>query len=467
MSVEARSSGDVTAAHCRVSGTIGPETHFTVLLPKDWNQRFFMGGGGGFVGTVSNQAISSVNRGYATAGTDTGHSEALNYRAGWALNRLERQLNFGYLAIHQTSETAKAIIRAYYSSNPAYSYFLGCSNGGRQGMMEAQRYPQDFDGIVAGAPAFNFTNIAAAFVKNAQALFPAVDSAASPRVTVDNLKLLESAVLQACDALDGLQDGLITDPRQCRFRVADIKVCAGDLPQPDCLTRGQRAAIERVYAPTSDREGEIYAGQPFGGEAQRGGWQTWITGINEQVFSATDRQAPSLQWAFGTEFFKYFVFGDPSWNYSGYDLSRWRRDTRLAATFLNADNPDLSQFKSRRGKLILWHGWSDPALNPLETIRYYQQVQQHDEDITSFLHLYLMPGVLHCAGGAGPDRVDWMTIISEWVERGNAPERVIATKIASDGKPVLTRPLCPFPQRAAYSGSGSADEAVSFVCKEP
>src|SRR6185295_15998001 len=292
-----------------------------------WNGRFFMGGGGGYVGEIQNEAEESVNSGFASAGTDTGH-QGSGIQAGWALGDMERQLNFGHLAVHRTAEVAKAIVRAHYRSDATRSYFIGCSRGGGQALMEAQRYPDDFDGIVAGAPAMDWPGIAAAFVKNSQAVFPDSHALTQSVITPDNLKLLESRILASCDAKDEVKDGILNDPRDCTFKVADLPACAGDRPLPDCVTKTQRRAIERIYAPTLSPDGEVYAGQPFGGEAEVGGWQTWITGVDGPLLAKAG--TPSLQWAFGTEFFKYFVFSDPAWDYTRYDLSTWKRDTRAA-----------------------------------------------------------------------------------------------------------------------------------------
>src|SRR5260221_2269318 len=267
VAADAPAGGKIQRAHCNVSGVIGREIRFEALLPDDWNQRFFMGGGGGFVGAIANAAASSVNAGFATAGTDTGH-QGSGIQAGWALNDLERQLNFGHLAVHRTAAVAKAVVRAYYGSDATRSYFFGCSRGGGQALMEAQRYPDDFDGIVSGAPALDWPGIAAAFVKNSQAAFPDPATLSRSVITRDNLKLLESRILAACDARDGVKDGVMEDPRDCAFKVGDIPGCADDRPGPECLTRAERAAIERIYAPTVNQEGAIYYGQPFGGEGE-------------------------------------------------------------------------------------------------------------------------------------------------------------------------------------------------------
>jgi Tannase and feruloyl esterase len=462
LAVAARETGNVRAPHCRVSGVIDKETRFTELLPDRWNERLFAGGGGGFVGSVENMAIASVNLGYATVGTDTGH-EGDGTDARWALGNRERQINFGYLAIHRTSEIAKAVIKAYYGVEAKYSYFYGCSNGGRQALMEAQRFPDDFDGIVSCAPALDFTNIAASFVKNTQAVYPDPKNLRAAAIAPDNLRLLESKVLEACDARDQVRDGVLDDPRECRFNIADLPACRGERAGAGCVTGAQRAAIARVYAPTISRGTTIYPGQPFGGEGQEGGWQPWVTGMN--ALAETAGQPPSLEYAFGTQFFKYLALGQESWDYATYDLADWGKDTAEVAKYLNAVDPDLSKFKASRGKLILAHGWADPALNPLSTIAYYDQMQARDPDLRGYARLFMMPGVLHCGGGPGPDFVDWFTPIAEWVEHGRAPERVIAQKRGAGGRVLNARPLCPYPQRAVHDGNGGVTDAGSYACR--
>lgn len=458
----------VRVAGCRVSGVIGKETHFVLLLPDDWNRRFFMGGGGGFGGAVGNMAETSVNSGYATVGTDAGH-EANGLSAGWALNNKERLVDYAYLAVHRTAEVAKELIRAYYGSAPVKSYFFGCSNGGREALMEAQRYPADFDGIVAVAPAADFTGIAASFVRNLKAQYPAADFSA-PIITQANLDLVQSRILAACDADDGARDGILDDPRACHFELASIPSCLNDAVAPECLTKAQRFALERVYAPVVINGRTVYPGQILGNEAEKGGWSDWITGVNVDVMTATRNRAPTVQGAFGIEFFKYFVFADSTWDYTRYDLARWEADTRDAAALLNATNADLSSFKARGGRLILAHGWSDPALNAVATIDYYEAVRVRDPAAPSYVRLFMMPGVLHCGGGPGCDTVDWYTSIADWVERDKAPEAIMASKATASTATTpstvsRTRPLCAYPKHALYGGSGSTDDASSYSCK--
>jgi hypothetical protein len=455
--VPAATAGAVRVPHCRVTGVIGTEIRFSLLLPDDWNRKFVMGGGGGFVYQIDNQARGVVNAGYATVGTDTGHQATSVTDASWALNNLERQVNFGYLGVHRTAEVAKAIIRHYYGANAARSYFSGCSNGGRQALMEAQRFPDDFDGIVAGAPAYNFTGIGAQFIKDMRAAFPDPRNIATP-FPADVLKSIEKQVVDSCDALDGVKDGLMEDPRACKVDVAKLTG----------LSDAQRATLTAIYGETRNRDGVIYPAQPLGGEGEIAGWSLWITGVNPQFMAA--QQGPSLRYGFGTGMFKYFVFNDPGFDYSKYDLSTYKKDTVIAATFLNATDPNLDAFKNRGGKLLLWHGWSDPALTALASVDYFDRVQARDPKAGDYFRMFMMPGVLHCAGGPGPDTVDWATAIDEWVEKGKAPERLIAEKrtgLGANATVARTRPLCPYPQRAVYSGTGSSDDAANFVCRQP
>lgn len=435
-------------AHCRVAGRIDKEINFAVLLPDRWNGSFFGGGEGGFAGTVENQARPNLNLGFATAGTDTGH-QADGMDASWALGNPERQINFGHRGIHRMTEVARAIVKAYYGVAPRHAYFYGCSNGGREALMEAQRYPADYDGIVSCAPAMDITNITVAFIAKARLAFPNPNSRESV-ITDDALALLESKVLEACDAIDGVQDGLLSDPRSCRFDVAKLPACPGDRPASSCVTSAQRTAIAGIYAPVVSGGKPIYPGQPFGVER---GWHGWVAG-----------PSPSMAWSFGTQFYKYFVFGRPDWDERTYDFSKWSIETREVASRVNADNPDLSAFKARGGKLILSHGWADPAINPLRTIEYYEQVVARDPRAPAFVRLFLMPGVLH-VGGLGPDDVDWTAAIVDWVEHGRAPDSLVARKAAENGQPASSGTLCPYPQRAIYDGKGNMASASSYRCR--
>jgi len=240
------------------------------------------------------------------------------------------------------------------------------------------------------------------------------------------------------------------DPRRCNVNI-------DTLPG----TEAEHAALKTLYGATVGADGEIYPGQPFGGEGEAAGWQAWITGVNPQVAMLGQ---PTLRWGFGTQLFKYFVFNDPAWDYTKYDFKNFAKDTELTASYLNATNPDLSAFKSKGHKLILWHGWADAGLSPLGTIKYYDAVHAKDAAADEFVRMFLLPGVLHCGGGAGPDTVDWTNTIVDWLEHGKAPDRVIAKKMAQ-GAATRSRPVCPYPQHVEYKGSGNTDDADSFVCR--
>jgi len=447
-------SGRIRVPHVRLDGVIGGSIHFELLLPDDWNSRFVMGGGGGFVGRVINSARFTVNHGFVTVGTDTGHQSPSVMNGDWALNDVEAQLNFGYLAVHRTVEVAKAIIRIYYDSEPDYSYFIGCSRGGGQALMEAQRYPEDFDGIVSAAPALNWPGFTAAALHSTQHLYPDPANLNKPVLSREDLQQLHAEVLRQCDGQDGVADGILDDPRACHF----------DLSRARGFTPAQREAIRAVYDGPGNKRGHIFPGIPPGAEGYPAGWYYWVTGplppslIEEQNF-------PSVAFALGTEFFRYFVFNDPAWDYSTYDFSTFETDTHLLSTFLNSTNPDLSAFRERNGKLILWHGWGDAILTAYATIDYYEQVVQRDPGHSDYVRMYLLPGVMHCLGGPGPDSVDWLSTIVDWVEHGRAPERLIASKFDADGKVIMTRPLHPYPQRTVYTGSGSVNDAQNFILR--
>jgi len=451
VAVPAPTTGGVRVAHCRVNGVVGREIRFSLLLPVDWNQKFMMGGGGGFVGSIDNQARGSVNAGYATVGTDTGHKGGAT-TASWALNDLERQLNFGHVAVHRVAEVSKAIIRTHYGTTETRSYFNGCSNGGRQALMEAQRYPDDFDGIIAGAPAYDFLGIGAQFIKDMQAAFPDPRNLSTPMFSDELLKNLEAQVVGKCDALDGVKDGLMEDPRAC---TVDVATLTG-------LSDAQKKALKSIYAETTNKDGVIYPAQPFGGEGHPDGWPAWIVGSSPEMLKA--QGAPSIRFAFGTEMFKYFIFHDPSWDYSRYDFTNFRRETALPGTIFNATSPNLDAFKARGGKLFLWHGWSDAALTALASIKYHDQVHARDPKAGEYLRMFMLPGVQHCFGGSGPDDADWDSVLDTWVEKGQAPERVIARKMGAGGVVSRTRPLCAYPKRAVYNGTGSIDDEKNFAC---
>jgi len=419
---------------CRVVGRISKEINFEILLPQESNGRFLMSGGGGFVGSIQNSFRDKVNDGFTTAGTDAGHVGGSD--AKWAYNNMERQLNFGKLAIHRTAVVSKAIMQNYYCAAPTKSYFACCSRGGGQAMMEAQYYPDDFDGIVAGAPAFAWPAIAAKGIEHSQYNYPNPKDL-KPIITNDNLKLLQSEVLKQCDQLDGSVDKIIDDPRKCKFDFTKLQVCPDGKPSALCFTKEQLAAIKSIYAPLMAEGKEIYPGFPFGAEAETGSWDMWITGTSQYM-----PNAPSLHYMFSTNIFKYLVFNDPNWDYSTYDFKNFSAQTLYASSYLDATRTDYSEFKKRNGKIIFYHGWNDPALSAYATIEHYEGILKADKDAQSYARLFLLPGMLHCQGGPGCDRVDWIALIVDWVEKSKAPDKIVASK---DGQGnAITKEILPY-----------------------
>jgi Tannase and feruloyl esterase len=444
--------------HCRILGRIGKEINFELLLPKNWNKRFVMGGGGGFVGSITNLASSYVNSGFATSGTDTGHKGS-GMQARWALNNMERQLNFGQLAIHRTATVSKAIINAYYCSYPIYSYFIGASRGGGQGMLEAQLYPEDFNGIVIACPAIGWPAFAAKFIQIAQKIYPDPKNLNNHVITQDNLWLLQHHVLKQCDGIDGLVDSIISNPINCKFDLSGLPVCPDNKIRSDCFTKQQLDAIKTICEPLIIQKDTVYPGFVLGAENEINSWGSWITG------SDTSLKTPSYQYLFGTETFKYLIFNDPGWDYSKYDFSNYYKDTKYASSYLDATKTDYSEFKKRDGKIIMVHGWNDPAQSVYSTINHYKAVEKNDKDLRSYMRLFLLPGVLHLYGGLGPDNADWLNLLVDWVEKNEAPERVIVSKIINN-QVIMTRPVYPFPKIVKYDGQGNPKLESSFKLNE-
>jgi feruloyl esterase len=465
------------APHCKVAGVIGPEIHFELLLPEKWNGKFVFGGGGGFVGSVVNVAVSlygAVQSGYATVGTDTGH-QAHSLDASWALNNMERIVNFGHQAVHRTTVTAKALIKAYYQKDIARNYFIGCSRGGGQALMEAQRYPEDFDGIVAGAPAYNWTmGMGATMTQNARAMYPDPNNLEEAVVSPKEQELIESSYLKMCDELDGIKDGILNDPRQCKFDVATL-LCKGEKTDI-CLSKEQLNAVKTYYEGPKDSKGNsLYYGFPFGGETGEGGWSLWVTGGLKYLEDTGDFQegmgsdfpapkVPNAQHPFGTNFMKYLIYHDPDWTYKNYNFNTFREDAELVGETLNATNPDLSAFRTQGGKLLMFTGWSDAAISAQATIGYYDEVMAHDKTAGKDVRLFMMPGVEHCFGGPGPSYTNFLTEIDKWVETGKAPEQTATYWLDEKFRPTGSRLICAYPKVAKYDGKGDHRDVSSFSC---
>ena len=462
-------------AFCRVAIEARPSSDsdikMEVWLPVgEWNGKFQGRGNGGFAGEIDYHAMAvAVHEGYATAGTDTGHAAA-GTDARWALGHPEKITDFGYRAIHEMTETAKAVIKEYYGNHLRHSYFASCSNGGRQALMEAQRFPADYDGIIAGAPANYWTHLLTSAVWDAQA----TTSDEGSYIPSSKLPAIARAVNEACDAQDGVSDGILNDPRKCHFDPAAIVCKAED--SDACLTAPQVMALKKLYEGAHDTHGgRIFPGLLPGAEDGPGGWALWITG-----------QAPgkSLLFAFGNGFYSDMVYEKADWSYKDADLGEAVKvaDAKMAK-ILNATDANLAPFKARGGKLILYHGWDDPAISALNSIDYYRSVMSTmgRDNANAFARLYMAPGMQHCGGGPGPDSFgqegpspmakdaghSLQLSIEQWVEKGTAPSAIIATKYAGRGASEdvqMTRPLCAYPQIAKYKGSGDPNDAGSFVC---
>jgi feruloyl esterase len=330
-------------------------------------------------------------------------------------------------------------MQSYYCAAPAKSYFVGCSRGGGQAMVEAQFYPDDFDGIVAGAPAFAWPATAAKGAQESKYNYPNPNDV-KPVVTNDNLKLLQNEVIKQCDQLDGSADSVIADPRKCKFDFSKLPLCPDGQSGKECFTKQQVSAIKSVYDPLIIDGKEIYPGFPFGQEAEAGSWDLWITGTSSYF-----PNAPSLHYMFATNIFKYLVFNDPNWDYLKYDFKNFDAQTVYASSYLDATRTDYSDFKKRNGKIIFYHGWNDPALSAYSTIEHYEGILKGDKDAPSFARLFLLPGVLHCGGGIGCDNVDWVSLIIDWVENSKAPDEVIASKTVQ-GK-TITKKIFAYPKQ--------------------
>lgn len=371
---------------------------------------------------------------------------------------MERVIDYAHRSVHVTTQAGKAMVQALYGRAPEHSYFSGCSNGGQEAMSEVQRYPDDYDGVIAGDPANYPTHLfmgAHLWITQALANDPA------GYIPTNKTQMLGAAVYAACDTLDGIKDGIINDPRRCHFDPSTLLCKDGD--GPDCLTEAQVATVKKIYQGGRTSDGrQIFPGIMPGGEAGQGGWATWITG------SGPGRGAHST---LGIPFFRYIVFEDPKWDFRsfrfnktpGFDSDVDFTDDKLGAIFNNM-NPDLTAFRAHGGKLIQYHGWADPDISPLNSINYYQSVSERIGDPKNFYRLFLVPGMFHCNGGPGPNTFDTLSALEQWAERGSAPDRIVATGGTVKDR---TRPLCPYPQEAQWKGAGSADRAENFVCALP
>lgn len=463
-------------AFCRVmiedKPTPDSDIKIEVWLPvAGWNGKFRGQANGGFAGEIDYRMLGfAVMQGYASAGTDTGHA-ASAVDANWALGHPEKIVDFGYRGIHEMTVNGKAAVKAFYGEGAKHSYFMGCSNGGRQGLMEAQRYPEDYDGIIAGAPANYWTHLVASAIWDMQAT--TLDEASY--IPASKIPALAHAVVTACDAKDAVREGILNDPRECHFDPASMLCKAGD--SDSCLTQPQVMALKKLYGGAHDSKGRaVFPGFVPGGEEGEGGWSMWITG---------PAPGKALLFAFGNGYFANMVYEKSDWDYkkANFDDAVAASDKKFAGV-LNAMNADMKAFESRGGKLIIYHGWSDPGISPLSAVNYYESVvkKMGQKDADTFVRLYMVPGMQHCSGGPGTDLFGGFGIspvndpqhnmslaLEEWAEKGTAPSAVIASKAQGEGpaaKVTMSRPLCAYPEEAKYRGFGDPRDAGSFTCEK-
>jgi feruloyl esterase len=438
-------------AFCRVAATLKPsadsDIQIEIWLPAaGWNGKFEAVGNGGWSGAIGYAPMAeALRRHYATSSTDTGHQGG---SASFALGHPEKLIDYAYRSEHEMTVIAKVLIAAFYGSAPKLSYWVGCSAGGKQALKEAQRYPADFDGIIAGAPGNNWTGRAIESMWIAQAVHKDETSYIPPA----KYPLIHRAVLDACDSLDGVKDGIMEDPTRCQFdpKVLECKGADG----PACLTGPQIDAARKIYSGAihSRTKQQIFPGLEPGSELG------WATLAGPQPF------------AIGNDHFKFVVFRDPSWDYKTLNF-----DSDIALTektdngLINATDPNLKAFFGRGGKLIQYHGWNDWQISPLNSVHYYQNVLEASGGATRVqdsYRLFMAPGMGHCGGSEGPNNFDMLGALESWVEQGRAPAQIVASRI-QNGKVDRTRPLCPYPQIAKFKGAGSIDDAANFVCAAP
>jgi feruloyl esterase len=422
--------------YCKVAATLRPsadsDIKIEVWMPVNgWNGKYQAVGNGGWSGAIVTYPLrEAVRDGYAGSSTDTGHSGG---SASFALGHPQKLIDYAYRSEHEMTVAAKAILFAFYGKAPQHSYWNGCSAGGKQALKEAQRYPEDFDGIVAGSPGLDWVARATLSMWVAQAVHK--DDASY--IPASKYPAIHNAALEACDAADGLKDGVIEDPSRCSFDPKVIECKGADAAT--CLTTPQVEAARKIYAGPGKG---IAPGLARGSEL---GWRTFGGAQPFQI---------------GFDYFKYVVFENPDWDFQTLNFdSDIVRARKLDADRINATDPNLSAFRKHGGKLIQYHGWSDPQIPPQSSVDYYRSVlKTMGASVPEFYRLFMVPGMAHCGGGEGATTFDMMAALEQWVEHGKAPEKVLAS---GKGR---TRTLCPFPQVSRYKGSGNPEDASSFAC---
>lgn len=501
--IAAQSGSTPNPEFCLVHGYIstqkGEKIGIEISLPDKaaWNGKLLETGNGGFAGSyqhyyylfdpaadsypAATSQYAALNRGYVLAETDTGHQDANLLDASWALNKPVLQEDFHYLAVHQTAVVAKAMISHYYGSTPKYSYFAGCSTGGRQAMESSQRYPDDFDGIISGAPAAN-VNVITQFTYMQQAEWPDFTStptgaqsapfyttSSTPILPNSAMQLVQNAVLTACDT-EG--DGFLSDPPLCDFEPSSL-LCAQGVTT-NCLTAEQVAVVQKIYTgpltwdPATQQYVSIWVGfAKSGAEANAAVWPEWIGDAGLTQYYGW----PNAQFGFALEWLQYFVFSDPNWQLSWFDFDSDYLFVDQKIGNLSSYNTNLAPFKAHKAKLLQFQGWADTCLSPYGTLDYYGKVVAKMGKVDDFYRLFMVPGMGHCGGGPGPNVADYITPLEQWVEQGIAPTSILASGTSPlNGNPAMSRPLCPYPQLAVYNANnqncdGKRTTAACFTCE--
>ena len=445
-------------AFCRVAATLHPTADSSigveVWLPENWNGKYEAVGGGGWAGNISFPAMAAaLAEGYATSSTDTGHKGG---DAKFAPGHPEKVIDYAYRAVHEMTVQAKVLINARYGRAPRLSYWNGCSTGGRQGLQEAQRYPEDYDAIIAGAPANNMLHLGAWDMQAALT----IQKDLAHLIPADKLAVLHAAVVAACDGSDGVKDGLLSNPKACRFEPQTL-LCKG-ADTASCLTSPQVESVRAMYTPAKRKDGTlIYPGMPYGGE------------------TAWTRMSDPNPFPLSQSTYQYALHEDAAWDWRTFNLDRdvlqlidqpakqpadvADADEKLGA--IDAINPDLSAFRDRGGKLLMYHGWADQLISAENSINYRASVEaKQGGNQDNWYRLFMVPGMQHCRGGEGPNQFNVMGALERWKEASEPPAEIVATHVANNVVD-RTRPLCPYPQTAVYRGSGSINDTANFACK--
>lgn len=464
-------ASESTPAHCRVNGVVGRAIRFQVTLPEDWSGRMMFSGVGGSAGTIGD-TTSLLGRGFAMASTDTGHEAADN---ATFMNQPEALLDYAYRGVHLATVAAKRVIRRYYDNDIDYAYFQGCSNGGRAAMMEAVRFPDDYDGIIAGAPAFRFLEMTPWMMGAGRAH-------AEHPLTQDSLLLLDNASREACDALDGVEDGVINDPRECTKEHFDVTRLQCRVGQTEgCLTAGQIKTAQYVYEDVEDGQGNVVSPGVFPGGEAGGDWAFWALPANmpAELAGGADFGTTSIVAGVGQMITTLKRF-DSSFDISDFDPATDRALIDDVTSPLDVRSADLSEFAARGGKLLMYQGWNDFPLRAGRALDYHARAQEENggaRKTSRFFRLFMVPGMLHCAGGPGAWQADYVDPIVAWREDGKAPERIVAAQPGPtqmfhlSPHPALapaeefTRPLCAYPKLARYNGRGDETDAANYRCR--